>query len=329
MLNTKEKKWFHWAFIAGAVLKAIDAFIELIGGILIFLINKALVVTIVLELTREELLEDPKDLIANYLVASAHTLTVDTQYFIALYLIVHGIIKIILSISLLKKKYWAYPAAIFVFALFVVYQIFRWSISGSILVCNSEHPRYHIHIFDMVLSTKTYDLRRSPSPHNLKIGYLSHMNKFFKKRKKMYTKVQLLMNPKLQPLITAKNLVVDSLTGKPTLVGIFDTIFIPKGLESFVDSFYVFGKLLLNSTGIVESQVKIALNDSKGDEIKTITLDGKSIDASKPININGLFPLITFKTEGKYSIKASVNMNGGDFVPVGEEVNFWVQKIVE
>lgn len=132
MLNTKEKKWFHWAFIAGAVLKAIDAFIELIGGILIFLINKALVVTIVLELTREELLEDPKDLIANYLVASAHTLTVDTQYFIALYLIVHGIIKIILSISLLKKKYWAYPAAIFVFALFVVYQIFRWSISGSI-----------------------------------------------------------------------------------------------------------------------------------------------------------------------------------------------------
>ena len=131
MLNLTEKKWFHWAFIFGAVLKAIDAFIELIGGILIFLVNKALVVTIVLRFTREELLEDPKDLIANYLVASAHALTVDTQYFIALYLIVHGIIKIVLSISLLKKKYWAYPAAITVFALFVAYQIFRWSISGS------------------------------------------------------------------------------------------------------------------------------------------------------------------------------------------------------
>ena len=114
------------------LLKAANAVLELVGGIVILLVSKAFVVTTVLALTKEELLEDPKDIIANYLVASAHAFTIGTQYFIAIYLLIHGIIKIVLVFQLLKKRLWAYPAAIIVFSLFVVYQIWRWSISGSL-----------------------------------------------------------------------------------------------------------------------------------------------------------------------------------------------------
>ena len=132
MEKNQKEKWFQYLFFLGVILKAVNAVIELAGGIVIFLVSKAFIVTTILALTQEELLEDPKDLIANYFITSAHTLTAGTQYFIALYLIVHGAIKIVLSISLLKKKLWAYPTALVVFGLFVLYQVFRWSVSGSV-----------------------------------------------------------------------------------------------------------------------------------------------------------------------------------------------------
>ena len=130
-IDTKEKS-LHDIFVIGVILKAANAILEIAGGIAILLISKAFIVSSVLAMTADELLEDPKDIIANYFINSAHALTIGTQYFIAAYLLVHGIVKIILSVSLLKKKFWAYPTAIAVFGLFVVYQIFRWSITGSI-----------------------------------------------------------------------------------------------------------------------------------------------------------------------------------------------------
>lgn len=127
-----KEKGLHDIFIVGMILKAANAVLELAGGLAILLISKAFIVTSVLLLTKEELLEDPKDLVANYIITSAHALTISTQYFIATYLLVHGAIKVVLTISLLRRKLWAYPAAIAVFGIFVIYQIFRWSITGSL-----------------------------------------------------------------------------------------------------------------------------------------------------------------------------------------------------
>lgn len=46
------------------------------------------------------------------------------QYMSALYLVTHGIVKIALVAGLLRNRIWAYPAAIAVFTLFGLYQIF-------------------------------------------------------------------------------------------------------------------------------------------------------------------------------------------------------------
>ena len=45
--------------------------------------------------------------------------------FAAAYLLSHGSVKIALAIALWMNRLWAYPLAIFVFGVFVIYQVFR------------------------------------------------------------------------------------------------------------------------------------------------------------------------------------------------------------
>jgi uncharacterized membrane protein len=45
--------------------------------------------------------------------------------FASLYLLSHGLVKVVLAVCLWMNRLWAYPAAILVFGLFAVYQIYR------------------------------------------------------------------------------------------------------------------------------------------------------------------------------------------------------------
>ena len=78
-------------------------------------------------ITRHELSEDPKDLIANFLVRSAGHFSVSAKVFGSVYLFSHGIIKIALILSLWKRKLWSYQAAIVFFILFIIYQMYRYT----------------------------------------------------------------------------------------------------------------------------------------------------------------------------------------------------------
>jgi uncharacterized membrane protein len=106
--------------------------VEFVGGLLAYFINQQFHLNFVSAVTQEELTEDPRDFIADYLVESAGQLSVSSQHFAALYLLSHGIIKSWLIVGLLRNKVWYYPIAIIVFILFVAYQIFRFQITHSI-----------------------------------------------------------------------------------------------------------------------------------------------------------------------------------------------------
>jgi len=58
-------------------------------------------------------------------------LTAGGQLFGAAYLLTHGIIKLALVAALLKRRLWAYPAAIGIFALFAAYQVYRYTFTHS------------------------------------------------------------------------------------------------------------------------------------------------------------------------------------------------------
>jgi uncharacterized membrane protein len=44
----------------------------------------------------------------------------------------HGLIKIFLVVGLLKEMLWSYPASLVVLAAFIVYQVYRYSYTGSV-----------------------------------------------------------------------------------------------------------------------------------------------------------------------------------------------------
>lgn len=122
----------HFAFEISLILKGILALFEIVGGVLVYFISQQFLLAITLAITQDELSEDPKSLVANFLLHSAQNFSISAQHFAALYLLAHGIIKIFLIAGLLRKKLWYYPASIMVFGLFVAYQLYRFTFTHSI-----------------------------------------------------------------------------------------------------------------------------------------------------------------------------------------------------
>ena len=121
----------HVAFEIGVILKGLNGFLELIGGILLLVFPPSAIQRFVVGLTHNELSRDPNDFIATHLRAVAQHLSVHAQTFAAIYLLAHGVIKAVLVYSLLKDKLWAFPIAIAIFAAFSVYQIYRYFVEPS------------------------------------------------------------------------------------------------------------------------------------------------------------------------------------------------------
>jgi uncharacterized membrane protein len=117
----------HAFFVVSVLAKGLNGVLEIFGGIVALFVSKAATVRIVEWLARAELVEDPRDAVANYVVRLIHNYTAMTQHFIGAYLLIHGIVKIFLVYGLLRKKLWAYPAAIGVFTLFGMYQIYAYA----------------------------------------------------------------------------------------------------------------------------------------------------------------------------------------------------------
>jgi uncharacterized membrane protein len=127
----KEER-IHQFFVISVLLKGAHALIECIGGIILALISNDTIVTFVNRLTQDEIVEDPNDLVAIYLRTFAKSLSVSDLHFYSLYLLSHGAIKILLVVSLLRKKMWSYPASLIVLSLFVAYQIYRFAYTYSV-----------------------------------------------------------------------------------------------------------------------------------------------------------------------------------------------------
>lgn len=130
-INT-DSSIFHKSFELGILIKAIDSVLEIIGGILLVFLNPSRLNNLVAWLTQHELSEDPRDVIANFMISLSSKFTINTQYFGVFYLVSHGIVKLILIIFLWKRKTWAYPVTIVSLIVFIMYQIYRYMLNPSI-----------------------------------------------------------------------------------------------------------------------------------------------------------------------------------------------------
>jgi uncharacterized membrane protein len=120
-----------WIFEVGIILKGIDGFLETIGGLLLLFVSPATINQLVVNLTQRELSEDPHDFIARHLLHYAHGLTGSAVTLAALYLLAHGVVKIVLVAALLLNHLWAYPWMIGFLLLFIAYQLYRIAVSPT------------------------------------------------------------------------------------------------------------------------------------------------------------------------------------------------------
>lgn len=118
-------------FKVSVIAKGIDGALEVLGGSLLFFLSPAQIHGMVRILTQHELSEDPRDVVARYLLHGTTNLAEGLKVFAAIYLLGHGVIKLGLITGLLMRKHWAYPAAMAIFALFLVYQMYRYSHTGA------------------------------------------------------------------------------------------------------------------------------------------------------------------------------------------------------
>ncbi len=120
-------------FRISLILKAIDSVIEMAGGAVLYLIPSGLIVALANWLTHSELLEDPRDFLANMIMHSAQALSVPQKAAAAIYLISHGAIKLFLVIMVLRDKAaWAYPAFMIALVLLIAYQSYQISLAFSL-----------------------------------------------------------------------------------------------------------------------------------------------------------------------------------------------------
>lgn len=119
-------------FLVSVWLKGLNALSELIGGVALFAVSPPLILHVVRFLTQDEIAEDPRDLIANALRHAAGRLTFATEHFMAIYLLVHGAVKLVLVWALLARVLIAYPASIAIFAGFIIYQLYRYTFTHGV-----------------------------------------------------------------------------------------------------------------------------------------------------------------------------------------------------
>ncbi len=121
----------HWLFETSLLLKGVFATLESVAGAALLFITHGAILRAVDWLTRKELIEDPLDPLAAHVTHLADRFSADSQHFYALYLLTHGLVKLVVVILLARRIAAAYPLAIWVFGLFIAYQLHRWSVTHS------------------------------------------------------------------------------------------------------------------------------------------------------------------------------------------------------
>ena len=124
----------HDSFLVSVVLKLALGIGQLIAAAAVFATSPGQLVTIVAHLTAGELQDDPSSPVAHWLLSAAHSFSIDTQSFYAIYFLGHGCLNAVIAAALLARQQWSYPVSMWVLGGFVVYQLYRFAHVGSAMM---------------------------------------------------------------------------------------------------------------------------------------------------------------------------------------------------
>jgi uncharacterized membrane protein len=128
------EKDYYFLFRAGIWLKGIDGALEALAGLVLAFTSYEAIRNIFTFVAGTELAETPHDWFLTQVLHGAHGALAYSKSFWATLFIVHGATKVFLAIELWREQLWAYPAAVAIFSLFVIYQVYHMVYMPSILL---------------------------------------------------------------------------------------------------------------------------------------------------------------------------------------------------
>ncbi len=122
-------KWFD----LGVWFKGVEGAFEILAGAWLAY-DPEIVHGVLFRLAAKELLHDPHDRIAGILRSIAEDFDAGGHTFATLYLVAHGVVKVVLAIGLLRNRPWAYPFAIVTLSALAFYQLYRYTHTHSLML---------------------------------------------------------------------------------------------------------------------------------------------------------------------------------------------------
>jgi uncharacterized membrane protein len=134
MHGIKSGSLLDQSFRFSLTVKGLHALLEMILGIAILEVNPQAMNRFAMTVLNPELSEDPGDFVATHLLRTFQQFAAGGKRFASLYLLSHGLVKIVLVVALFRNKLWAYPTMIVTLSAFVFYQSYRFVLTHSLFM---------------------------------------------------------------------------------------------------------------------------------------------------------------------------------------------------
>ena len=111
-------------FETSLILKGLSGLAEFIAGLLLFALDPNRIQKFISLIMQRELLQDPNDSVANWLLNFTEHLSQSSHVFLITYLWVHAAIKLTAVIGILRNQTWSYPFSLITLGALMIYQIY-------------------------------------------------------------------------------------------------------------------------------------------------------------------------------------------------------------
>lgn len=124
----KPKTLLDKTYEVGIILKGIDGVLELIGAAALLFIPGHYFHAFSHWITELEAGSSHQGFISTHITRFGEELANGRHVFAILFLLTHGLVKVVLVVCLLRNKLWAYPFGLVALTLFLVYQLYEMAI---------------------------------------------------------------------------------------------------------------------------------------------------------------------------------------------------------
>ena len=119
------------AFFVAVAVKGIDGLIETLAGLAVAILGTPGIYALVIQITAPELDLHPDSRAVHLIRHGAFDLAQVSSRFITIWLLVHGALKLVLAVELLRQRMWIFPVAAAILSGFVIYMASRLAVHWS------------------------------------------------------------------------------------------------------------------------------------------------------------------------------------------------------